>query len=141
MAATSAMSPMSIEAIFAFSIGRNNAPLAMIDGTCRKYAGMNSPARRCVKAIPDASSLQGNRVKNSCCDEACEEVVIPSGDFAAEADGILAWGSSDQVEGHMLDGGEVGGWVIGADAAFVVAEIHVHDPVKAVLDHPMGSDS
>jgi Zn-dependent M28 family amino/carboxypeptidase len=30
------------------------------------------------------------------------EVVIPSGDFAAEADGILAWGSSDQVEGHML---------------------------------------
>src|SRR5260370_28767847 len=79
--------------------------------------------------------------KNSCCDEACEEVVVPSGDFAAEADGILAWSSSDQVEGHMLDGGEVGGCVIGADAAFVVAEIHVHDPVKAVLDHPMGSDS
>src|SRR5260370_18179808 len=85
-------------------------------------------------------STQGNRVKNSCCDEGCEEVIIPSGDFAAEADGILAWGSSDQVEGHMLDGGEVGGCVISADAAFVVAEIHVHDPVKAVLDHPMGSD-
>jgi hypothetical protein len=87
------------------------------------------------------AKAQGNRVKNSCDDEACEEVVVPSGDFAAEADGILAWSSSDQVEGHMLDGGEVGGSVIGADAAFVVAEIHVHDPVKAVLDHPMGSDS
>jgi hypothetical protein len=59
---------------------------------------------------------------------------------AGEADGILAWGSSDQVEGHMLDGSEVGGSVIGSDAAFVVAEIHVHDPVKAVLDHPIGSD-
>src|SRR5258707_9533182 len=92
-------------------------------------------------AVAKADRLQGNRVKNSCCDEACEEVVIPSGDFAAEADGILAWGSSDQVEGHMLDGGEVGGGVIGPDAAFLVAEIHVHDPVKAVLDQPMGSDS
>jgi hypothetical protein len=40
---------------------------------------------------------QGNRVKNSCGDEACEEFVIPGGDFAAEADGILARGSSDQV--------------------------------------------
>src|SRR5882672_2508939 len=93
-----------------------------------------------VEIYVNPTDIQGNRVKNSCCDEACEEVVIPSGDFAAEAEGILAWGSSDQVEGHMLDGGEVGGCVIGADAAFVVAEIHVHDPVKAVFDHPMGSD-
>src|SRR6266852_5782466 len=82
---------------------------------------------------------QGNRVKDSCCDEACEEIVIPRGDFAAEADGILSRGSSNQVECHVLDGSEVGWGVIGADAAFVVAEIHVHDPVKAVLDHPMGS--
>src|SRR5260370_39491170 len=87
-----------------------------------------------------ATFRQGNRVKNSCCDEACEEVVIPSGDFAAEAEGILAWGSSDQVGGHMLDGGEVGGCVIGADAAFVVAGSQVHDPLKAVLCHPIGSD-
>jgi hypothetical protein len=27
---------------------------------------------------------QGNRVKESCCDEACEEVVVPSGDFSLE---------------------------------------------------------
>jgi hypothetical protein len=46
-----------------------------------------------------------------------------------------------RIEGHMLDGGEVGGCVIGADAAFVVAKIHVQDPMKAVLDHPMGPDS
>jgi hypothetical protein len=31
--------------------------------------------------------------------------------------------------------------VIGADAALVVAESHIHDPVQAVLDHPMGSPS
>jgi hypothetical protein len=41
----------------------------------------------------------------------------------------------------MLDGGEIGGRVIGADAAFVVAEIHIHNPVKAILNHPMASDS
>jgi hypothetical protein len=33
---------------------------------------------------------QGNRVKGSCGDEACEEVVVPSGDFAPEAQGVLA---------------------------------------------------
>lgn len=32
---------------------------------------------------------QGNRVK-SCGDEACEEVVVPGGDLAAEAEGIFA---------------------------------------------------
>jgi hypothetical protein len=41
----------------------------------------------------------------------------------------------------VFDGGEVGWGVIGADAALVVAESHIHDPVQAVLDHPMGSDS
>ena len=79
-------------------------------------------------------------MKNSCGDETFEELVIPSGDFAPEPEGILARGSSDQVERHMLDGGEVGGRVIGADAAFVVAEIHVQDSVQGVLNHPMGSD-
>src|SRR5215467_1224258 len=73
-------------------------------------------------------------------DEACEEFVVPSGDFSTEPERILAGGSSDQVEGHMFNSGEVGRGMIGADAAFVVAEIHVHDPVKAVLDQPVGSD-
>ena len=38
---------------------------------------------------------QGNRVKRLCGDEACEEVVIPGGDFAAESEGILSPGSPD----------------------------------------------
>ena len=38
---------------------------------------------------------QGNRVKKLCGDEACEEVVIPGGNFAAEAEGILSPGSPD----------------------------------------------
>ena len=38
---------------------------------------------------------QGNRVKELCGDEACEEVVIPGGDFAAESEGILSPGSPD----------------------------------------------
>jgi hypothetical protein len=36
----------------------------------------------------------------------------------------------------MFDGGEVGGGVVGSDAAFVIAEDHVHDPVQVVLDIP-----
>ena len=40
----------------------------------------------------------------------------------------------------MLDRREVGGRVIGAQAAFVVAEDHVHDPVQAVFDAPMIAD-
>jgi hypothetical protein len=31
----------------------------------------------------------------------------------------------------MFDGGEVGWGVVGSDAAFVIAEDHVHDPVQA----------
>jgi hypothetical protein len=51
---------------------------------------------------PCALVGQGNRVKKLCGDEACEEVVIPGGDFAAESEGILSPGSPDQVEGHVL---------------------------------------
>jgi hypothetical protein len=36
----------------------------------------------------------------------------------------------------MLDGCEVGGGVLGADAPFVIAEHHVHDPVHA-FDRPV----
>ena len=85
--------------------------------------------------------FQGNRVKKLCSDETCEKVIIPGGDFAAEAEGIFTGGSPDQVEGHVLDGGEVGRGVIGADAAFIVTEHHVHDPMKAVLNHPVGANS
>src|SRR5260221_8316107 len=41
-----------------FPMGRKNAPLATIGGTWRKYACMNSPARRCVNAIPEAASFR-----------------------------------------------------------------------------------
>jgi tRNA C32,U32 (ribose-2'-O)-methylase TrmJ len=34
--------------------------------------------------------IQGNRVNGSCCDEASEEVVVPCGDLAAEAEGVFA---------------------------------------------------
>jgi hypothetical protein len=36
-----------------------------------------------------STGRQGNRVKKLCGDEACEEVVIPGGDFAAESEGIF----------------------------------------------------
>ena len=42
--------------------------------------------------------------------------------------------------GHVFEGGEVCGCVIGSEAAFVVAKDHVHNPVQPVLDLPMASD-
>jgi hypothetical protein len=72
--------------------------------------------------------------------ETCEEFVVPGGDFAFEAEAVLAGGFADQIVSHTPEGREVGGRVFGADATFVVAEGHVHDPVQAVLDRPMAAD-
>src|SRR5215471_3542945 len=74
------------------------------------------------------------------CDKAGKEVIVPRGDFALEAEAVLSGRPADQVEGHVLDGGEIGGGVISAHAALVVTEDHVHDPVEAVLDGPMGTN-
>ena len=85
-------------------------------------------------------NMQGNRVKKSCGDEACKEVVVPCGDFALKTEGVLSGGPSDEVVGHVLEGGEVGRRIVGSNAAFVVAEDHVHHPVEAVLHCPMAAD-
>ena len=83
---------------------------------------------------PERPHGQGNRVEASCGDEVCEEVVVPRGDLAPETQGVLAGSLPDQVVGHVFDGGEISRSVIGSDAALVVAEDHVHDPMQAVLD-------
>ena len=83
------------------------------------------------------AGVPGSRVKESCCDKAGKEVIVPRGDFALEAEAVLSGRPADQVEGHVLDGGEIGRGVISAHAALVVAEDQVHDPVEAVFDGPM----
>ncbi len=84
-------------------------------------------------------SDQGNRVKISRGNEACEEVVIPPGGLPPAAQRLLAGRPFQQVEGHVLDGGEVGWRMIGSDATLIVAKDHVHDPVQAVLDGPVAA--
>ena len=42
--------------------------------------------------------------------------------------------------GHVFQGGEIGWRVIGAEAALIVAEHHVHPPIQAVFDGPMAAD-
>ena len=42
--------------------------------------------------------------------------------------------------GHVPQGCEVGRCVLGSDAAFVVAEDHVHDPMQAVFHGPVITD-
>src|ERR1019366_4825076 len=84
---------------------------------------------------------QGNRVKESSFrDEACEEVVVPCGGFALQAHGAFCGGISHEVARYVFYRGEVGGSVILTDAAFVVAENHVHHPMAAILYRPMIAD-
>ena len=78
---------------------------------------------------PNSMLRQGNRVKKSCGDETCEKFVVPCGNFSLKAQAVFARGLSDQVEGHVFYGGEVGRGVIGSDAAFVIAKDHVHYPM------------
>jgi hypothetical protein len=66
--------------------------------------------------------------------------LIPRGDFASEPEAVFAGGFSDQVVGHLLEGGEIGGSMVGADTAFVVAKDHIHHPVEAVFDRPMAAN-
>ena len=68
-------------------------------------------------------------MKESCGEDACEELIVPCGNFAFEAEAVFAGSFSDEVEGDVLDGREIGGCMIGSDATFVVAEDHVHHPV------------
>jgi RNA polymerase sigma factor (sigma-70 family) len=52
-------------------------------------------------------------VKESCGDETCEELIVPCGHFAFEAEAVFAGSFSDEVEGDVLDGGEIGGCAAG----------------------------
>ena len=48
----------------------------------------------------------------SFCDYGGEEVVVSCGDLALEAQGVLAGCSSGEIQGDVLEGGEVGGGVV-----------------------------
>jgi hypothetical protein len=70
---------------------------------------------------------QGNRVKFSRDNKACEEIVIPCG------------GLAQQVLGDVFDGGEIGRGMVGSDAALVVAKDHVHHPMQTVFNCPVAA--
>src|SRR6516165_9382757 len=55
-------------------------------------------------SLASEGATQGNRVKESCCDKAGKEVIVPRGDFALEAEAVLSGRPADQVEGHVLGG-------------------------------------
>src|SRR3954467_13929188 len=82
------------------------------------------------------ASPQGDRANRLCCNEAGEVVIVPCGDLSPEAEGVLAGRSAREVQRHVLDDGEVGWGVVGSDAAFVIAEDHIHDPVQPVASRP-----
>src|SRR5271166_1720712 len=91
-------------------------------------------------AFPTVSLCeQGNRVNILRGDQACEKVVIPRGNLSPAAQGVLTGSLPEQVVSHVFKGGEISRGVIGPDAALVIAEDHIHDPVQAVLDGPVAA--
>ena len=79
----------------AYVWGRRPVTTLLVGGRLEKRQSAMRPAEQCRVFIRDHHVGQGNRVKRLCGDEACEEVVIPGGDFAAESEGILSPGSPD----------------------------------------------
>ena len=94
----------------------------------------------CSHSRQHGDGLQGNRVKESCGDKACEEFVVPGGDLAAETKGVLSRSPPDQVVGHVFECREISRGVFGSNPAFVVAEDHVHDPVETIFNGPVAPD-
>src|ERR1700722_16590337 len=68
---------------------------------------------------------QGNRVKESWGDKACEEFIVPGSYLAPQTHGVFGRGPSHEVVRDVLDDSEIGGGVVSPHAAFVVAEDHV----------------
>jgi hypothetical protein len=85
-----------------------------------------------LSTIAPACSCQGNRVKQSCGDETCEELIVPCGHFAFEAEAVFAGSFSDEVEGDVLDG-EIGGCVIGSEAATLWTDRCIFEAVAVLL--------
>ena len=68
-------------------------------------------------------------MKLSSCDETCEVFIVPTGGFAFEAHGMFDRRRPIEVVGRVPQRREVGRGVLGPDAASIIAEHHVHDPV------------
>src|SRR3954470_15007179 len=105
----------------------------------------HSKARAGIPLPSQAIALprwQGNRLKDLGClaDEGFEVAWVPSGELAAVFEACGWRGLSHEVQGHVSDDGHVLGAIAGAQASEVVVEDHVHDPVQAVLNAPMGAN-
>src|SRR6202035_3674491 len=72
----------------------------------RATAQLREPRTAGRRPVPLPIQQQGNRVKNLCCNETCEEVVVPGGDFAFETEAVLAGGLADQIGGDMPERSE-----------------------------------
>ena len=67
--------------------------------------------------------------------------MVLGGDFLFGADAALFGGVlAEEVEGHVAQGGEVGGGVAGAHAAFIFAQGDIEHPVEGVFDAPVAAD-
>ena len=61
--------------------------------------------------------------------------MVPGGDFLFGADAALFGGVlAQEVEGHVAQGGQMGGGVAGAHAAFIFAQGDIEHPVEGVFD-------
>jgi hypothetical protein len=88
--------------------------------------------------IMEQSGESGERLCNEHLDE---KAIVPSCGLATLTERLFTWRTADQVVCNVADNREVGRSIVGSHPALVIAEGHVHDPVKSILDAPVIANS
>ena len=70
--------------------------------TVRTLIGLLVLAFSAANVSIRTGDFQGNRVKESGGDKACEEIIVPAGGFALEALRVLAGHFTDEIVCHVL---------------------------------------
>ncbi len=64
-------------------------------------------------------------------------MIVPTGLFAHDPEGVFAFCLAEQVHRDVLDDSEVGGRMIFSYPAIVISEGYIEHPVKSVFNSPM----
>src|SRR6476659_1030867 len=92
-------------------------------------------------AAPADERCAGESGERLCNEHLDEKAIVPSCGLATLTERLFTWRTADQVVCNVADNREVGRSIVGSHPALVIAEGHVHDPVKSILDAPVIANS
>src|SRR6478672_8078542 len=98
-------------------------------------------ARPCASCWCTCLAGPGESGERLCNEHLDEKAIVPSCGLATLTERLFTWRTADQVVCNVADNREVGRSIVGSHPALVIAEGHVHDPVKSILDAPVIANS